>query len=167
MGYIPVMKNDLTSQELRYYVTYDPDTGSFIRNRPHHRWKAGTAMKGSTDRHGHIRITIARQVYAAHRLAVLYMTGEWPPHDVDHINGVRNDNRWSNLRLATRAENLWNSRDKPNKTGFRGVHKHGPNYRARLRVKYRTILLGPFPTAEAAHAAYLKAVVEHHGQFAR
>jgi hypothetical protein len=61
-------------------------------------------------------------LYREHRLAWLYMTGEWPTHEIDHINGDRVDNRFCNLREATASENRWNSRKRVNNTsGYKGV----------------------------------------------
>jgi hypothetical protein len=94
------------------------------------------------------------------------MTGAWPPNDVDHINGVRDDNRWTNLRLATRAENLRNMKAKTNKTGLKGVYLNAGRYTARIRHNYTSHYLGRFDTPEEAHAAYRKAADALHGEFA-
>ncbi len=108
--------------------------------------------------------------YLAHRLAWLYVHGEWPDCEVDHVNGNRSDNRISNLRLATPTQNRMNgARRRDNATGFRGVHfePRRKKYVAQLKIGTQRKYLGQFDTAEAAHAAYLEAAKEFYGDFAR
>lgn len=94
-----------------------------------------------------------------------------PDHlEVDHINGDGLDNRKCNLRLATRAQNAYNTRPMPhNKSGYKGVSRHpdGP-WTARIRCQLKSIdrSLGFFPTPEAAAHAYDKAALELFGEFA-
>jgi hypothetical protein len=95
-----------------------------------------------------------------------------PPHgmDIDHINGDGLDNRWSNLRLATRAENIRNSRTKAtNTSGFKGVswHKRDRKWQAHIKINGRSKNLGLFEAPEDAHAAYVAAAQKYHGEFAR
>ena len=107
--------------------------------------------------------------YKAHRLAWLYMTGEWPTGFIDHINGNRADNRYANLRSASRTENLANStvyragKDTPK--GVRQVP--GGKWTARIQKNNQPIFLGRFDTADAAAAAYRTAAVNLFGDFAR
>jgi hypothetical protein len=96
--------------------------------------------------------------------------GEWPKIDVDHINCIKDDNRISNLRLATRHQNLANTRvRKTNKLGLKGVYLHkAPNsYRSLIRVRGKRIDLGIFQSPEEAAAAYKKAAERYFGDFAR
>lgn len=160
------MKNAITATELRNHLTYEPETGLFFRKRTQRRWKAGTILTGTHDTYGHIRLQIADRIYAAHRLAFLYMTGDWPPHDIDHINGIRDDNRWANLRPASRAENLRNMKAKPNKTGLKGVYFNAGKYAASIRLNYKKYYLGRYDSPEEAHAAYVAAAQRLHGKFA-
>jgi len=79
---------------------------------------------------GYVVIVFNYRLYRAHRLAWLYMTGEWPPEEIDHVNHVKNDNRWVNLQLADRITNNRNaSRRKDNKSGVTGVNWHSTNER--------------------------------------
>ena len=97
----------------------------------------------------------------AHRLAWLYVHGVWPPHEVDHINGDRSDNRIANLRLATRQQNSENRHgaQSNSKTGLVGVswHKRAGKWQAHIRVKGRTRYLGLFESTQDACMAYLQA----------
>jgi hypothetical protein len=104
----------------------------------------------------------------AHRLAYLYMTGRCPADQIDHKDGNRSNNCWDNLREATGSQNQCNRpARRTNKLGLKGVHKRRYGYRAELKGDGRRIDLGSFPTAEAAHEAYVAAAKQFHGEFAR
>uniref|UniRef100_A0AAU8GJY0 HNH endonuclease motif-containing protein n=1 Tax=Salmonella phage PMBT31 TaxID=3153514 RepID=A0AAU8GJY0_9CAUD len=93
----------ITQELLKELFEYNPDTGDFIRKVSKGRAKAGT-IAGSPDKDGYIFIGINRKRYAAHRLAFLYMEG-YIPDLVHHLNNIRKDNRWCNLKDATSQEN--------------------------------------------------------------
>lgn len=156
----------ITQAELKKLLAYDPITGEWTwlssgkGRRPDSR--AGT-MCG-----GYANIRINRRGYAAHRLAWLYMTGEWPTLDVDHENRIKTDNRWGNLRLATRAQNNANALKRSrNKSGFKGVTAFRQKWCAWIRADYKSIYLGLYDSPEEAHEAYLSAARERWGAFAR
>src|SRR4051794_40587735 len=113
----------LTAEELRTLVSYDPETGIFrakTKRLGSYR-KIGDEL-GTVNALGYVVMSIDKKRYYGHRLAVLYMTGAWPEQGMDHINGGRSDNRWSNLRLATQAQNVRNrSKGSNNTSGFKGV----------------------------------------------
>ena len=115
-------------------------------------------------RHGYVFIGVDGTQYGAHRLAWLIRTGEWQPDgmQIDHINGVRSDNRIANLRLATPSQNNANWH-RPGK-GIR-LHSCG-KWEARLRVCGRALYLGLHDSAEEASAAYQGAAKLHFGEFA-
>lgn len=97
-------------EKLKAELYYDPDTGEFIRKvaSPSGRTPAGHVFRPrSWDQYIHIKVD--GQAFAAHRLAWVYMTGE-QPDEIDHINGLRHDNRWANLRNGTHSDNLKNRR---------------------------------------------------------
>jgi hypothetical protein len=166
----------ITADRLRELVSYDQTTGNFT-------WKAtrrgcrpgdpvGTVLPTRQTWRSYRQVMLDRRGYLGHRLAWLYMTGEWPAQgmDIDHINGDGLDNRWSNLRLSTRAENIRNSRaPSSNTSGFKGVSrsKRSRRWQAHIKVDGRSKHLGCFDTPEEAHAAYAVAAVDHYGPFAR
>jgi hypothetical protein len=119
---------------------------------------------------GYITIRINGWNYQAHRLAWLYVHGVWPTDQLDHINGVRDDNRIANLREATSQENNRNAGlRKDNSSGITGVgwHKRRQKFQARIAVDGRLIYLGRFDTLEEAAAARAKAESFYFGEFRR
>lgn len=146
------------STRLRELLNYDPATGVFTRRLGVRGFAAGSTV-GSPHSAGYIYCSVAGYRCFAHRLAWCYMYGDWPEGELDHINGVRNDNRIDNLRLATRSENMLN-RHRPrkgNKSGYIGVSSHKDRWRADLTVDGAQQYLGLFDTPEEAHAAYVAA----------
>lgn len=106
--------------------------------------------------------------YKAHRLAWLYMHGELPDKSIDHINGLKTDNRIANLRLATNAQQKQNRpRNLNNSSGYKGVARAETKWRARINANGRHYYLGRFDTPEDAHNAYVAAAHRLHGEFAR
>jgi hypothetical protein len=159
----------LTAAEVRRLLRYEPDTGTFFWRVDTRNTAAGD-IAGSRQSRGYWHIKINRHLYMAHRLAWLYVTGEWPVGHIDHINGNRSDNRFANLRIATNSENAWNSRIRVNNAcGYKGVHykRRLNKFVAQNNVSGRVHHLGVFKTAAEAHAAYRKAAEEHFGEFAR
>ena len=157
-----------TAQRLRELLAYDPATGIFTWRVS--RGGAKGRAAGHLDRDGYLRVMIDGAQYYAHRLAWLYMTGEWPANQMDHKNGETGDNRFVNLREATRSQNQKNVRThRDNASGFKGVVLDKPNKRWRAKIDHagRTHFLGYFATAAEAHAAYCKAAKDIDPEFAR
>lgn len=165
----------LTLDEARQIFDYNPETGDLI-------WKVtrlsyrGCVVPGAiagTNSHGYIAVTVNQRFYRAHRIVWLLMTGEWPPKtmDLDHINGDRSDNRWCNLRLATRSQNNWNKPVQANNPhGVSGVYQRtyrtgNTKWHARVYVDRKPILLGHFDTMEEAVAARKAAEIKYFGEF--
>ena len=89
------MRDAITEARLKERLHYDPDTGIFTWLKMSRQPKRlGSVAGGRCD--GYIQIYLDGLIYRAHRLAWLYMTGEWPVGYLDHKNGVRDDNRWCN-----------------------------------------------------------------------
>lgn len=146
-------------QKVRELFDYDPDTGvcTWLVNR--HKAKAGEPID---DRYkyskGYKLIGFHGKPHLLHRLIFLWMTGEFPKHEVDHINGDKDDNRWSNLRDITRAEQMWN-RSGWGKSSYTGVtwYPASSKWQAHITIEGTQMYLGRFDTEEAAFQAYLNA----------
>jgi hypothetical protein len=158
----------ISHKELLHVCHYDPATGYFTwLNPPFHKKKAGTRM-GSLKQCGYVQIKISNEVYYAGPLAWFYVTGEWPPNDVDHKNRIRWDNRFDNLRLCTKQQNAGNtSISVRNQSRYKGVSRtSGGKWRASLKRDEKTVNLGDFYSNLAAALAYDKAAFQHFGEFA-
>lgn len=156
--------------ELLERLKYDPETGSFTRIKAtgyRLQWKAGAPV-GRVGSKGYVGITLDKQHYKAHRVAWAIMTGAWPTDEIDHINGVKNDNRWCNLREATRSQNVWNTRrGVNNKSGYKGVHRFDARlWRATVGFNNKKYEVGLFRCPTAAYLARIAKVKELHGEFA-
>ena len=161
-------ENRFTIQELKDKLSYDHDTGRFVWIMSSRNKLSVGDPAGCVNRHGYIQIRFIGYAYSAHRLAWLYMTGNWPNDEIDHINGIRTDNRWSNLREATSIENARNAKIKHNNvSGYKGVSIDGNKFRSRIRIESVNVNLGKFDTAEEAHLAYCEAAKKYFGKFAR
>jgi hypothetical protein len=147
----------IDANRLRKVLNYDPETGVFTRRvRTSTRVNVGDVAGWITDE-GYRAIRVDCGTYKAHRLAWLFMTGEWPKNQIDHINRIKNDNRWANLRDVTNAANVQNVHGarSNSKSGFLGVTKHANKFRAAIGHKGKQEYLGLFDTADQAHAAYV------------
>jgi len=113
----------LTQERLKHLLHYNPDTVVFTwLSKPSRRINSGSIAGRIKPKKGYVEIGISGRIYLAHRLAWLYIYGTWPKEQVDHINGIRNDNRIKNLRLATTSQNQWNKKmQKNNTSGIKGV----------------------------------------------
>jgi len=148
-------------------LSYDSATGSFTWvQRSRNQLEVGTEA-GSLDSQGYRRICLGGKFYKAHRLAWFITHGEMPPIEIDHINGIRDDNRIANLRLVDRFENMQNCIPRPNKSGFAGVKSTGKRWVASIRVKGALVHLGLFDAPEIAAKAYIDAKRKYHPSFAR
>ncbi len=159
-------KTDLTAQRLRELLHYDPETGVFTwLESLSFRAPVGTAA-GTAQKIGYTIIGICGVRYYAHRLAWLYIHGRWPTNHIDHINGLKSDNRAVNLRDVSRSTNLQNLRRAPaqNKTGLIGAtwDKSRSVWSAQIRVGGRNKSVGRFATAQEAHEAYIAAKRQFH-----
>lgn len=147
-----------TVEQLRIALDYDPETGIF-------KWKTRITnairvgdIAGTLSVRGYWYIRLYRVNVIAHRLAWMHVFGEWPSSELDHINGIRSDNRISNLKLSTRAGNT------QNRKGVKGCSYRGDRNKwyAGITVNKRHICLGYFDDEHSARAAYLEAKRKHH-----
>jgi len=160
----------VTVERIREVLSFEPLTGVFSwKVAPTRSVKVGD-VAGNRNARGYIAIKIDRRLYMAHRLAWLYVTGEWPVAGVDHVNGSKTDNRFENLRQATHSENMRNrGAQKNNACGYKGVYftKKDKRWVANIWLHGKKKYLGEFSTPEDAHAAYCAAAEKYHGEFAR
>lgn len=160
----------LTVQRLKELLRYDPETGVFYRLKGTGKGAHVGAVAGSKTKFGYIVISADRHPYMAHRLAWLYTTGDWPAGLLDHKDGDRSNNAFSNLREATKSQNAANAkRHSDNSSGIKGVslHKASGRWRATIGFNGRQFGLGYFVTKEEAQAAYSKKAKELFNEFKR
>lgn len=154
-------------KKLKEVLDYDQETGLFTWKTKRWRTKAGD-IAGTLSTKGYWQIKVFQKIYEAHRLAWYFVYGTWAKHELDHINCNKVDNRISNLRPATRTQNLANTRMKSfNKVGFKGVVLQNNKYAAQITHNYKSIRIGVFDTPEAAHKAYMVKAIELRGEYAR
>lgn len=139
----------ITAIELRERLQYNPDTGRWVWLKSDRGGWVGKPA-GTLDAKGYWVIKIDGQSYKASRLAFLYMTGEWPPEEMDHIDRTPWNDCWINLRPATRTENNQN-RVKIGPSGQQGIYRHSTN--DRWIAQHDNIYIGSYKTMDEAVAA--------------
>lgn len=162
------MRNDrpLTLADIRQMINYDPETGvlTWVAH-PKHESRDGTKAGYLSKSTSYWCIEIFGREYKIHRLGWLFMTGAWPKdgYDIDHINQNKADNRFCNLREATRPQNRVNSKRNSNNTsGCTGVQPWFNKWRVKVGGAY----VGLYDTFEEAVAVRHKAAKEVYGKFA-
>ena len=148
---VTLKKNRLPAQDrLRDLFSYDPNTGVFVRLRQAGGQMPG-AVAGCSKRKGYIGISVDGQLYFAHRLAWVYVYGDEPIGEIDHINHDPSDNRIANLRAVSRKQNQENySRRIDNTSGITGVDFRNGRWRARICHSGKLLTLGLFRAKEDA-----------------
>lgn len=152
------MKNNekkLTWERLTELFNYDPDTGEIIWKRVSHRERLEGKLAGTPHKNGYIQITVDGGRFLAHRLAWFYVYNCWPKDQIDHANRIKTDNRITNLREASNAENQQNQTAK-------GVRYHKGKYEPRITLDNKAIYLGLYKTEEEAFAVYQAAKRKYH-----
>lgn len=160
-------KPEITVDYVRKVLNYDHETGEFT-------WsvRASQQTVGSLagyKKNGYIYIRLGDRQYFAHVIAWLYVRGEWPTGKLDHEDTNRANNRLSNLRYATKAQNAQNrGKTKRNTSGYKGVWKtKSGRYQTAIGVDNEKIHLGLFDSPSDAALAYDAAAIVLHGKFAR
>jgi len=163
-----------TITELRKAFTYQPETGFIVAARPfgRHLHREAGGRRDFNLHHGYRAVQHLGTLYLAHRLAWALMTGAWPEHEIDHINGQTDDNRWLNLREVTRSENMQNQATpascKRRTSVFLGVSMPASTvgnpkpWAANIKINGRNQNLGYFAEEWEAAVAYLNAKDELH-----
>ena len=143
--------------DIKSFLYYDLDTGIFTWIKHHFKNLVGKRA-GRTNSNGYRQISINDKMYYEHILAVFYVTGKWPENDVDHKDRVRSNNKWLNLRPATKTQNNHNIIvRKNNKLGIKGVSKIAKNgkYKSTNKNKWKSYFIGnTFDNPEEAGKIY-------------
>ena len=151
------MEPTINHTELLNSVYYNQDTGIFTRTKSAGNTKAGSPI-GNIDVKGYVKALVLGKYVKLHRLAWFYVHGTWPNDQIDHINGIKTDNRITNLRICDTSTNCLNQRNprSNNNTGYQGVHRitKTGRYRASCTVNGIKHQLGIFATAEEASESY-------------
>jgi hypothetical protein len=149
----------ITQQYLHSIINYNQNTGIFTCKKKFSKSYNTGDVLGKLSKAGYFSIRINNKPYQIHRIAWLYMYGNFPSNMIDHINGIKTDNRLCNLREATNQENLQNQikPHKNNKLGILGVcfDKSKGKFKAYIRHNKILINIGYYITALEAHQAYL------------
>jgi hypothetical protein len=158
----------ITQDEVKQLFEYNLDTGVFLWRVSRKGSKGKGKEAGTVAQNGYRDVCIDGKKYGLHRLAFMYVTGDLP-RCVDHINGIKSDNRWINLRSATYNQNGYNYAGTGSKTGFKNVY-----YDPRGQKKYFVALVvngvrksfGYYQTPEEASEIATKQRVVHHQEYA-
>lgn len=158
----------LTYEMANHLFSLDPETGILYWKNPVRKKFLGKPV-GTVNNMGYVVFSTLGAMRSAHRVVWLLTHGEWPAHDIDHINGIRSDNRPCNLRDVPRNKNNQNIR-KPygsSTTGLLGAFrvKGRPGFQSSIHVDGKTVYIGYFKTAEEAHEAYMRAKRQLHPGF--
>lgn len=167
---VPRRPKSLTVDRLRELLRYDPMTGIFNSLVKRNRTNIGDVVGSNSG--GYLYVSIDYKKYALHQLAFLYMTGRWLDDGLEpeHKNTIKNDNRWDNLRPATRSQNKANVRAYANNTsGLNGVSwdKCRGKWHSCIYVQGVMKNLGRFDCPAVAHFSYVVAADKFFGEFAR
>ncbi|MEH6565576.1 MAG: HNH endonuclease [Halopseudomonas sp.] len=156
----------ITQERLKECLFYSPIVGVFEWRRSGPKVRRGL-LAGAVVGNGYVRVCVDRKLYPAHKLAWLYMTGEYPEGPIDHIDGDRSNNAFKNLRLATCSQNSHNMRlHRTSTTGVKGVTMVRGKYEASIRKNGVYAFRKVYETLEEAEEAIRAKREELHGEFA-
>lgn len=161
------MLEKLTQERLKEFFNYNEETGILERIKKNSK-RSKIGDNGYLNTNGYLRICIDRKTYLVHRLVWLFMYGYFPSEQIDHINNVKTDNRISNLRCATAAQNQYNKKiQKNNTSGIKGVSfiKRPKKWKAAITIDGNYFYIGLFSTKEMAADAYSDIAKKNHGNF--
>ena len=153
--------------KLKELLRYDDVTGKLY-------WKSTTSNRVSAgdeagyESQGYRRVTVLGKRVMAHKLVWFLVTDEWPDFELDHIDLDRSNNKFSNLRKASRSENFFNkTKYATNTSGYKGVTKRKNKWIAQIAANGKHHYLGIFDTVEEAAIAYAEGSKNFHGEYGR
>lgn len=158
----------LTVDRIKELFDYDQVTGNLIWKVTKSPTAPSGSIAGSTNAKGHINLQIDKKMYAAHQIVFMLHHG-MIPNEIDHINGIKADNRIENLRPCTSSQNKGNIQLlSSNQSGYRGVslNRQSGFYHAQIKIHGKQTYLGRFTDPHDAALAYNKAALSHFGEFA-
>ena len=157
--------NSGSQEDLKEVLEYDPETGIFIaKTNRGYKYKKGDVL-GVIQRQGYLQVCAPGFNAQGQRMAWFYMEGYWPEHHVDHINRIKDDNRWCNLRHVTRSCNFFNRPAQRNNTsGVTGVYynKQTNKWYPQIRVNHHMVTGGFFDEFKDAVIGRYKLELENH-----
>ena len=159
----------LTYEQAKEIFDCDPEKGILIWKNNRRDSSLNGTVAGWFDKfNGYAHVHTNKTTYKSHRIIWLLVTGKWPENQIDHINGIRNDNRFCNLREATTSQNCANKKKTiRNVSGYKGVVAVNKKWRALIVIDGKTIHIGYYETPEEAHAAYVAKAKELFGDYAK
>ena len=159
----PTPKDCLSYEQVANELRYDPETGHlfWIKRGPRRNL---VNPAGCLNHDGHKKVGVLGVICQAHRLAWLLHHKKWPYAYLDHINGNRGDNRISNLREVSIAQNMQNKEVKKKGKALPGTYYRSKKgkYEANIWINRKRIWLGIYDTEISAHKAYLEGVKKYH-----
>ena len=159
----------MTPSMAEQLLRYNPATGQLTWRQ--NNGKGSKAQPGKPAGYvlrGYNHVYLENRAWRATHLIWQIVKRRRPIMEIDHINGIKNDDRWVNLRECTRTNNMRNQPvHKNNKLGIKGVNERCGKFQARIRVDKKLLYLGTFDTAAQAAAAYQAAAAKYFGAFAR
>lgn len=158
----------LTPELINSLLRYEPETGKLYWRVTKSATAVANSVAGSVNAKGHVNLQINKKMYAAHQVVFALHHG-YVPLEIDHINGVKTDNRIENLRACTSQQNKGNiGLLSSNRSGYRGVSLNNRTgfYHAQIKINGKQTYLGRFTTPEEAVLVYNIAAKEHFGEFA-
>lgn len=157
---------ELTKERIDELYEYDKSSGCFLRRFPSGKRPIGSVAGYNVK--GYLSIFIDKKNYRVHRLVWFYENGEWPKGMIDHINGIKDDNRIENLRDVTRSQNMMNMSKFRAKSGIKGVKfcKRVNKWCGVVTVEGKFFQTKYFDNKNDAGIAVAKLREKHHGEFA-
>lgn len=159
----------LSHERLISLLNYDAATGVFTWRRGRGPRAPAGRVAGAVGVRGYRTIRVDQADYRAGRLAWFYVHAKWPPSLIDHINGIRDDDRIANLRPANHSQNNANAKRRSDQRAAKGVslNSRTGKWTASVACNGRSKHLGSFDSMSAAARAYEAAAIALHGEYAR